>query len=126
MNLVRAFSAGIVIPVLILPLVLCTALHFGQSQILGVVFLHYIPIIWGVWNALVFGLFQNHSNCRYLFAGALLGILIAAYGVFVLHVPEIIGIPSQYHLLPLVVAPIAYAIFWRFLVKPLNSLLGVL
>lgn len=129
MRYFRAFISGLVIPSIILPFVLFIALSLGKSQVLAIPFLHFIPLIWGIWNILYFAFIKDilpgELNLRLLITGAVLGFLIAFYGVFWLNLPEIIGLPNQIKYLPILIAPILYAILWKFCVKPLNDLLGL-
>jgi hypothetical protein len=129
MTYIKAFIAGIVLPSILLPFLLCFALVLGKPQILNIPFLHFIPFIWGIWNVLYFAIFRRllmaNVNFRLLLTGALLGLLIAIYGVFSLHIPEIIGLSSSLYYLPLILGPLLYAILWRLVVGPLNSLLSL-
>ena len=59
MKYFRAFIAGLVLPSIILPIFLCIALAAGKSQILTIPFLHFIPVIWGIWNILYFSFFKK-------------------------------------------------------------------
>lgn len=123
----KAFVAGLVVPSIILPVLLCIAIGLGKPQILNIAFIHFIPIVWGIWNVLYFAVFKKilkcNLSCRLLLTGAILGLLVATYAVFWLQVPAIIGLPSSLFYLPLIGAPILYAILWRLCVKPLNDLL---
>ncbi|HRD54818.1 MAG TPA: hypothetical protein PLC42_00300 [Parachlamydiaceae bacterium] len=127
MRWLKAFIAGIVVPTIILPIVLLIALYLGKSQILSVAFLHFIPVIWGIWNILYFAFFKNilpeDQNKRLYITGAVLGFLIAVYAIFWLDVPHLINLPESLRYAPLVLAPILYGILWRFLVKDLNEIL---
>lgn len=129
MNDVRAFAAGITLPSIILPIALYIALVTGQPQVLNVIFLHLIPLIWGIWNILHVIFFhkwlKKEPNVEWSASGAILGLLIATVGIFWIHVPSLTGIPQSLTYLPLIAAPIVYALLWRFVVKPLNNLLGV-
>lgn len=129
MNHLRAFIAGIVLPSIVLPLLLCLALTIGKPQILSLPFLHFIPLIWGVWNILYFAFFKDFfpkdKNQRLMLTGAILGLLIVIYGIFWLNIPAIIGLSPSLHYLPLIVGPLLYAILWRFVVGPLNELLNL-
>ena len=64
-------------------------------------------------------------NMRLLVTGAVLGLLVALCGVFWLDLPTLLGMPSTIRYLPLFIAPIIYAILWRYGVKPLNNLLDL-
>lgn len=127
MKLLKSFIAGIVVPSIILPIIILLAVYLGKSQILTIPFLHFIPVIWGIWNMLYFTVFKNilpeNQDTRLLITGALLGFLIAAVGIFYLDIPHLIGMPDQLHYLPLIVGPLVYAVLWRFLVKDLNHIL---
>lgn len=128
-NLIKAWIAGSALPSLVLPFVLCLALRLDRPQVLNIPFLHFIPLIWGVWNILYFLILKKilpgDANTRLLLAGALLGLFIAAYAIFDLNIPSLLGIPEALRYVPLVLAPIVYAILWRFIVKPLNELVGL-
>ncbi len=129
MKYIKMFIAGMIVPAVILPLLLFLAVLLGRSQILGIPFLHFIPLIWGVWNILYFTLFTKmlpeYPKTRLLLAGGVLGFLIAAYGVVWLNIPALLGFPKSFYYLPLLLGPILYALLWLFVVKPLNRLLGV-
>jgi hypothetical protein len=129
MNLIKAFVAGVTIPSILLPFMLCLALAFGKSEILMVPFLHFIPLIWGILNILyiVFfkRLFPGDVNTRLQVAGGVLGLLVAIYAIFHLDLPRVFGSPEWLNYAPLIIAPILYAIVWRYLLKPLNTLLGL-
>jgi hypothetical protein len=129
MKYLRIFIAGITFPSILLPFLLCAALMLGKSQILTIPVLHFIPLIWGVWNVLYFLFFRKilpgNATVRFLLAGAILGLLVAIYGVFWLNMPEILGLPKSLDYLPLILGPVIYAIVWLFIVKPLNALLDI-
>jgi hypothetical protein len=129
MNHLKAFIAGIALPSFILPFFLLIAFIMGKPQLLGIPFLHFIPMIWGIWNVLYFIFFINilpkEPDFRLLLTGGTLGLLIGLIGVFCLGIPNLMGLSAELHFLPLVVAPIVYAILWLFILKPLNKLLGL-
>jgi len=120
MKYFRAFIAGTVFPTILLPIMVCILAYSGKKEVLQVPFLHWLPVIWGLWNALYIYTLKNYFN--YAISGAILGVLVASYGVFWLDLPSILGIES-YRYVPLVGAPILYAIVWHYLVKPLNNML---
>lgn len=121
--------AGIVVPNLLLPIALFTAWKFGAEQLFQIGFLHFVPLIWGIWNVLYFALFKRicraDKSRRLWTVGGLLGLLTAIYGVFWLHIPSIIGLPESLTYLPLIAVPLIYGFLWRFIVKALNDLLGL-
>lgn len=128
MKHLRAFIAGIVLPSVLIPVFLYAALYLGKPQLLSVPALHLIPIVWGLWNILYFAVGEKvlpvESNVRLLLAGGILGLLVAFVGVFYLHLPALLGL-SKFYYFPLVAAPIVYALLWRYVVQPLNTLLGL-
>lgn len=129
MKYLRAFIAGIVVPTILVPIGLYTAAEVGKTELLQIPFLHLLPILWGIWNVLYFALFKRilpiDINLRLIITGAVLGLIIAIYGVFWEHIPSRLGFPSQYQYYPLLALPIIYAILWWLFVKPLNDLLGI-
>jgi len=129
MNHLRAFVAAITVPSVILPILLCIALAAGKPDILTVPFLHFIPVIWGIWNIIYFSYLRDvlpkDQQVRLFITGGILGLLVAIYGVFFTPLPTVMGFSESIKYFPLIVAPILYAILWRYLVKPLNDLLGL-
>lgn len=129
MRYLKMFIAGMTVPSIILPLLMLIVHGLGKSQILTIPFFHFIPWIWGIWNILYFVFFfkylPQNTSLRLLITGAVLGLLVAAYGVFVLKIPSLVGLADCCNYLPLLIGPILYAILWRFLVGPLNHLLGI-
>lgn len=124
----RAFIAGLALPSVVVPIIATTLFSMGKREILTEPFFHVIPLIWGLWNIFYFNTLRNIIPIKFLrllITGAILGILIALFGVYWLHVPEKIGVPEQYHYLPLIGAPILYAIVWLFIVSRLNDLVGL-
>ncbi len=126
MKWLKAFIAGIVVPSIILPIVVLLASYLGKAQILTVPFLHFIPVIWGLWNILYFAFLKNflpeNQDLRLYITGGILGFLVAVYAVFWLDVPHLIGLDSIRYL-PILLGPVLYAVLWRFLVKDLNHIL---
>ena len=129
MNYLKAFSAGLVVPSIVLPILLFAARESGKTQILNILFLHFIPLIWGIWNVFYVEFLKNiipgNRNVRIFLTGAILGLLVVAAGVYWLNIPVILDLPQYLHYVPLIVGPILYGILWLLAVKPLNDLLGV-
>ncbi len=128
MKYAKAFIAGLTLPSVLLPIMLSIAINAGKPEVLSVYFLHQLPLIWGAWNVLYFLLFKRLStnrNARLMLTGAVLGFGVAVYGVFALDIPALIGIEGLFRFLPLIIAPLIYALLWRFGVSPLNQLLGI-
>jgi hypothetical protein len=130
MNLLKAFVSGMILPSFLVPFVLVFfALFLQRKDILGVLFIHIIPLFWGIWNVLYFALFRRiftgNENTKLLMTGGLLGLIVAIIGVFWLHLPSLLGLTGYEKYFPLIGVPIVYAILWRFVVKPLNALVGI-
>jgi hypothetical protein len=129
MAYLKIFIAGLALPSVLLPIGLYIALLAGKPELMMVPFLHAIPLVWGIWNVLYFVFFKNNLpgslNCRLWLTGAVLGLLVAAWGIFCIHLPMLLGISDARQFLPLVVVPIVYAILWRYVVKPINDLVGL-
>lgn len=127
MKWLKAFIAGIVVPSIILPILVLILNYLGKTQVLTHPFLHFIPVIWGLWNIFYFLYLKNvlpeNQDTRLLITGAILGFLITFYGIFWLNIPQLIGLPDQIRYLPLIVGPLLYAVLWRYLVKDLNNIL---
>lgn len=129
MNYIRAFIAGLALPSVLIPFLMSLLITLKKPQALDMPFFHFIPIFWGIWNVLFVLVFnkilRGDLGTRMLIAGAILGFLVAVYGVFWLNLPAVLGLSSVWGFLPLIGAPIAYAILWWLVVRPLNALLGV-
>jgi apolipoprotein N-acyltransferase len=130
MKYLKAFIAGVALPSLILPIGLLALKSVGKQEILTLPAIHFLPLIWGLWNVLYFLLLRPllyvfGLESRLYFTGALLGFLVALAGIFWLHIPEELGIPPYLEYLLLIALPIVYALLWRSLVKPLNDIVGL-
>lgn len=125
----KIIIAGITFPSILLPLILLIAWAFEKTEIFTIKSLHFLPLVWGIWNILYFTWFlkflPKNTTLRLLITGGALGLFVALYGVFVLNIPMVIGLPKSLSYLPLVIGPILYAICWLFIINPLNHLLGV-
>lgn len=71
------------------------------------------------------GLIPGNRHVRIFIAGAILGLIIAAIGVYWLNIPGLLGVPQNWHYVPLIAGPIFYGILWLIFVRPLNDVLGV-
>ncbi len=129
MMYLRAFIAGVVLPSVLLPLILSLAVYAERPQLSDVLFVHYLPIIWGVWNVLYFAglrdILPGSLDVKLMLTGLILGVIVAIVAVFGLDLTQAIGLEGNAIYLPLIIAPILYALFWWLIVKPLNSVVGV-
>lgn len=120
--MIKEFIAGLALPAFLAPFVL----HFAGPAFALSPFVHFIPLVWGVWNVLYFEFARKSLpkslDARLYLTGAVLGLLVALFGVYYLALPQQLGVSEE---LPLIAAPIVYAILWRFIVHPINELLGL-
>jgi hypothetical protein len=125
-SLVRAFISGLIIPSIFIPFALTLLTFLGHKEVVDILIIHWIPIAWGLWNVFYFNGFQNslpnNEWVRLFLTGAILGLIIAFIGVYVIGLPAIVGIPIY---IPLVGMPLIYGIIWMTLVRSLNHALDV-
>lgn len=134
MKLVKTFMAGLTFPATVLPFIytalyLCerSSVHQAPLQFMPL----FIPIVFGVWNVICITGAKccpcNNPSIRAFADGAILGIIVSLVGVFVLDLPALLfGWEDNLRYLPLLLVPIIYGLTWRFIVYPLNRMLGVL
>lgn len=131
MKYLKAFISGLAFPAVFLPFIY-SLLYTSGNVALRQYPLHliplFIPIIFGFWNIIYFWLGNSYpiknKNTRILFHGALLGLILAFIGVFKIGLPALLfSLTGTIQYLPLIVAPILYALIWRYIVNPLNNIL---
>lgn len=126
---VKAFISGMLIPSILVPILLLIASIFSNPAVLTIKSLHFIPILWGIWNILYFSTFRNilpgTENIKIFITGAVLGLIVAGIGIHWLHLPAILGMPGFLQYMPWFGAPILYGLLWLFGVKPLNKVVGI-
>ncbi len=120
----RAFLSGILFPTIFLPIVLTINVLFGRREIVDLLCIHYLPLIWGLWNVFYFAYLRSY-NLSISTAGAILGFILALVGVFIIGIPQIIGLAGNWTYLPLIAVPLIYALIWRYLVEPVNHIVGI-
>ncbi len=120
MHLFKAFVVGTIVPTIVLPIILLTAINAGKPELLGAFFLHLIPVIWGIWNVIA----HKFLTYRPYVAGGILGLIVACIGIFCTNIPEILDL-GAFMYWPLVIAPVVYALIWNFIVAPLNRAFNV-
>ena len=129
MRLFKAFLGGLLFPAAVLPAIVIWILIEGRKDLL---LLHepiFLPWVWGVWNVF-FVLFSKkllgvEGAPRHFIWGAILGFLVACYGVFVLDIPALLHFDSSNRLWPLLIMPIVYGFCWLVFVRPSSSRFGV-
>lgn len=130
---IRAFVAGMLFPAVFLPIaytfMYIFKIHNLHTQVLQFVPM-YIPILFGLTNVLyvqrVIGESTRHANKKLWLTGIVFGLIIAAFGVYVLHLPTVIfGFTNAIQYAPLIIIPIFYGAIFRFIIKWLNKIIAV-
>lgn len=123
----RAFAAGATLPALLMPFILWLFGLGGMVMLSQAPFFHFMPFIWGVWNVLYF-----HIPCpfkckhRRMWAGALLGLLVAFLAVKVVGVfGMMVGFTPPCLLTVFLGVPIVYAALWHYFVGWMNQVVGL-
>ena len=133
MKLLKAFIAGLAFPATLLPIVYLILYLSGHSEVRSqpLQFMPlFIPIVFGLWNIIYFAIGEKcpvkNKSMRLWIWGALLGLLVALIGVFIIGLPKLLfGFTGSMQYLPLIVVPIIYGLIWRYIVSVLNSLLSL-
>jgi len=129
MKLLKAFMAGVALPVIVCPFILLTLIKTGNINILENTPLYFVPLLWGIWNMLLVGIGDKcpikNLNYRELVHGGTLGFILALLGLFVFNVDMALFGTAQPAYWVLIAAPIVYAIVWRYVVHPLNKMVGL-
>jgi len=129
LNTIKAFMVGIFFPTLIIPFVLLILKCYGFQNVIYLIFVHFIPIIWGVWNVLYFWVCRRFlpegEMAGSILTGGSLGLLLALIAIFWFDVPAMFEMEGVVRYPPLIIAPILYAIVWVLVVTPLNKALGI-
>jgi len=129
MKTIKAFIAGMILPAVVLPFALILFSLFGRGEVVGILSLHLIPIVWGVWNVLYFSCFKKRllmsKTIRLIITGAGLGVLVGLWAIFIAGISKIFGIEGPTRFLPVLVAPVIYSLLWTFVVGPLNKFVGL-
>ncbi len=130
---VKTFAAGMLFPAVFLPLVYTVLyvleLHNMPSEPLQFIPM-YIPILFGITNVLYMRLQESAAtqdiNLGFWITGAILGFVVAVFGIYVLHLPVIVfGLSGCMQLLPMLVVPVVYGAIFRYIVKRLNKIFAV-
>ncbi len=129
----KAFVAGSAFPVVVFLIFYYNSflliLKTGSGFIFGYL-ATIIPIILGLINILYIlnekRIPIKNQNSRLWVTGLITGLILSLYGNFVLHIPTevfLLSGPIQYITLPL--SALAYGVAWRYIIKPLNQMLGL-
>lgn len=132
-KLIKAFIAGMAFPAFALPIIY-TLMFFKLHSVLTRHMIQFIPmflpLVWGLANCIFVKMHKPSAHKRVnrelMATGASLGFLVAVFGVFVARIPAMmLERGSEWQYAPLIIVPILYALFFRYIVKWLNKLLEV-
>jgi len=122
--------AGVTFPVIICPLIFMTLATTGKITVLEHIPMYFVPMIWGIWNMVLVGVGKKciikDVKTKYLVHGGTLGLILALLGLYVFNIDIAlfgISMPQAYWIL--IIAPIVYGLTWRYVVLPLNNLVGL-
>ncbi|MBS3127551.1 hypothetical protein J4410_00205 [Candidatus Woesearchaeota archaeon] len=124
----KIFIAGFTFPSLLFPFV---AWFLAANE--GIALLQYLPlymlgIFWGIWNVLYFLLVKPHidhvPNTKMVFGlhGVMLGLILYLLGTLVFDIPTLLGIPSWFAYVMIIIVPFLYYLLWCYLVAWINTL----
>lgn len=125
----KALIAGMFFPSLFLPVAYSILFAVDARVELSVVAQFvpmFLPIVFGLTNALMVWIgnycpLKSHS-IRLWVTGACLGLLVAAVGIFVLHLPTaLFGFTDVFQYAPLIFLPIIYGLIFRYIIHPVNQ-----
>jgi len=123
----KRFLVGLALPSVVLPFLLLSVYMANKPAFLGIPFLYFIPMIWGIWNILDHAIFKEISSkdklLHALIVGAVLGFLVTSIGVYCFDASRLLGLSHTLTYLPLLIGPLFYALLWAFVVRPLNDFL---
>lgn len=130
---IKAFCSGLAVPATIMSVVYTSAflLRFPPFFEYPLQFLPiWIPLLFGLWNVFNVhvgkGFPVKEKRLRYWTLGILLGFFVAIFGIVVVKLPVILfGLTGMYQLLPLLIVPVVYGLLWRYLIMPLNKIMGL-
>jgi len=129
---IRAFVAGSAFPVMVSVIVFYflsrLILGFGEEGFTAIDFLT-VPILVGLVNMLhVYALEKwptKKINLRLILVGLIAGFVFALIGIYSNVPEELFGITGSLSYISLGLAPIGYAVIWRFVIKYLNIIVGL-
>ena len=122
-NVFTAFIVGSSIPIVIWPLfgLAVAARRSGADLYFSMVGI-FVPIIFGVFNSITYAIGFNRTRKTMFFSGAVLGLILASLGIFILHVPErVYGLVGNQVYIMLIAGPIFYGSIWSFVLHTLEK-----
>ena len=122
-NVFTAFIVGSSIPIVIWPLfgLAVAARRSGADLDFSMVGI-FVPLIFGVFNSITCAIGFNRTRKTMFFSGAVLGLILASLGIFILYVPErVYGLVGNQVYIMLIAGPIFYGSIWSFVLHTLEK-----
>ena len=122
-NVFTAFIVGSSIPIVIWPLfgLAVAARRSGAGLDFSMVGI-FVPLIFGVFNSITYAIGFNRTRKTMFFSGAVLGLILASLGIFILHVPErVYGLVGNQVYIMLIAGPLFYGSVWSFALHTLEK-----
>ena len=125
--LLKAFILASSLPVTLWPLAgLGLGAYFHDAPLNFAPIAIMIPAVFGFYHlaCIAFGLRKTRG--AYFVAGLFLGLLLASFGTYVLHLPtRVYGLEGGLQYIALVLGPLFYAVLWALVLWPLQVGYGV-
>ena len=115
-NALTSFIVGSSIPVVIWPLfgLAVAARRSGADLDFSMVGI-FMPLIFGSFNSITYAIGFNRTRKTMFLSGAVLGLMLASLGTFILHIPETVyGLVGNQKYIMLLAGPIFYGSVWSF------------
>ena len=82
----------------------------------------FMPLIFGSFNSITNAIGFNRTRKTMFIAGAVLGLMLASLGTFILHIPETVyGLVGHQVYIMLIAGPIFYGSVWSFVLHTLEK-----
>ena len=111
-NALASFIVGSSIPVVIWPLfgLAVAARRSGADLDFSMVGI-FMPLIFGSFNSITYAIGFNRTRKTMFLSGAVLGLMLASLGTFILHIPETVyGLVGNQKYIMLLAGPIFYGL----------------
>ena len=122
-NVFTAFIVGSSIPIVIWPLfgLAVAARRSGADLDFSMVGI-FMPLIFGSFNSITYAIGFNRTRKTMFLSGAVLGLMLASLGTFILHIPETVyGLLGNQKYIMLLAGPIFYGSVWSFVLHTLEK-----
>ena len=122
-NTLTSFIAASSLPIVFLPLfgLAVGARRSGADLDFSMVAI-FLPLIFGTFNSITYATGFTRTRKTMFLSGAVLGLMLASLGVFILHIPETVyGLVGHQRYIMLIAGPIFYGSIWSFALHTLEQ-----